>query len=221
MKTSSFLRIVIIGILSSGFAQVSTHNLQPGQSKVVLQISMDPTPLATLGYLQAKEVFSQQLVTEVSLAVPIFLFDFKHYRLEFGAHQTVLRYGNWRVLSRTALTSTGTSTEMFDAYNFALAQSFLPGYYGRNWYLTGELGFTKYLATHLTHSQWYLNNVYSAAESGWYGSTGGKFDFGLQTGYTFKEKIGVSLRLGLNKTETFQNPFFVPIYIGVSTDVSF
>lgn len=211
---------IIFGFINASNAQILPNKLDLNQNKIAIQVSMDPTPLITVGYFQNYEIMSNQVVAEISLAVPAFLFDFKHYRLELGGQFIPFSYGNWEIVSRSVITSVGTSTVMFDANNLGFSQSLLPGYYGEKWFITGEAGFTKHLITHLEHSEWYTDNVYPDAESGWYKSTGGKFDFGMQTGYAFNDQFGLAVRIGINKTETLKDPFWVPFYVGVSTDVS-
>nr|WP_315148948.1 hypothetical protein [uncultured Flavobacterium sp.] len=86
------------------------------------------------------------------------------------------------------------------------------GYYKPKWFLAGEIGFDKAIITHFKHSNIY-KEVYPDVKNGWYEpTTGGNFNFGIQTGYSFK-RSDLTLRLGKVITQDFKTSPLIPFYV--------
>src|SRR5690606_25946338 len=78
------------------------------------------------------------------------------------------------------------------------------GYYKKNWFVAGEVGFDKAIVTHFKHSDTLKENNYSDVKDGWYQpATGGNFLYGIQGGYSFK-KSDITLNLGKVTTQDFK-----------------
>lgn len=87
------------------------------------------------------------------------------------------------------------------------------GYYQSKWFVAGEIGFDKAIATHFKHSESFKENIYSDVKDGWSASaTGGNFLYGLQTGYSFK-KYDVTFSIGNVTTQDFKATPLIPYYL--------
>jgi hypothetical protein len=85
------------------------------------------------------------------------------------------------------------------------------GYYKKRWFIAGELGFDKAIVTHFKHSDLYKSN-FPGVKDGWYEpSTGGNFYYGLQGGYTFRNK-DVYLKLGKLTQQDLKSSPLLPFY---------
>jgi hypothetical protein len=85
------------------------------------------------------------------------------------------------------------------------------GYYKPKWFLAGEFGIDKAIVTHFKHSNIY-KEVYPNVKNGWYEpTTGGNFNFGIQTGYSFK-RSDLTVRLGKVITQDFKTSPLIPFY---------
>ena len=84
------------------------------------------------------------------------------------------------------------------------------GYYARNWFVAGELGFDLALTTHVEHSDAYRMNVHSDAMDGWYANAGGNLRGGVQAGASFA-RYDVILRAGQVR-DVGGGPPLIPFY---------
>jgi hypothetical protein len=96
--------------------------------------------------------------------------------------------------------------------NFGCDISTTIGYYKPKWFLAGEFGIDEAIVTHFNHSDTY-NEVYPDVKNGWYEpTTGGNFNFGIQTGYSFN-RSDLTLRLGKVITQDFKTLPLIPFYV--------
>ena len=87
------------------------------------------------------------------------------------------------------------------------------GYYKPKWFVAAEIGFDKAIVTHFKHSKSFKDNIYPEVKDGWYEpTTGGNFQYGLQTGYSFKNS-DLTLNIGKIITEDFKTPPQIPYYL--------
>lgn len=102
--------------------------------------------------------------------------------------------------------------------NFGAELSSTAGYYKKSWFVAGELGFDKAIVTHFKHSDEYKSN-YPGVEDGWYEpSTGGNVYFGLQTGYSVKNK-DMYLKIGKISTQDFNTSPMLPFYAQLGVNI--
>ena len=95
--------------------------------------------------------------------------------------------------------------------NFGAELSGDIGYYKPRWFAAIAVGFDKAILTQLKHSAVYKQN-YPAVKDGWYGtSTGGNFNFGLQTGYSLKHS-DITLQIGKLVSQDFSTKPLLPFY---------
>ena len=99
---------------------------------------------------------------------------------------------------------------LFQSFNFGGEFSGVAGFYRKKWFVAGEFGFDKAIATHVKHSENALEN-YPGLQSGWYVPTGGNWFFGLQSGFSFGSG-GISLKAGKLVSQGFKNAPFVPFF---------
>ncbi len=97
--------------------------------------------------------------------------------------------------------------------NFGSEMKGIFGYYKPKWFLAGEVGFDKAIVTHFKHSQILKETIYQDVKDGWYEpATGGNFQFGLQTGYSFKNS-DLTLNIGMVTTQDFSTTPLIPYYL--------
>lgn len=95
--------------------------------------------------------------------------------------------------------------------NFGGSGNVVIGYYKRNWFVSGEVGFDKAVATHFKHKDAYRDN-FPEVKDGWYEpSTGGNAQCGFQVGYSFR-KSDIYLKGGKTIAQDFKTSPTIPIY---------
>lgn len=87
------------------------------------------------------------------------------------------------------------------------------GYYKPKWFVAGEVGFDKAIVTHFRHSETFKETIFSDVKDGWYEPvTGGNFQYGIQTGYSFK-KSDITFSIGMVTTQDFKTTPLIPYYL--------
>jgi hypothetical protein len=97
--------------------------------------------------------------------------------------------------------------------NFGSEMTAVVGYYKPKWFISAEVGFDKAIVTHFKHSESFTTNVYAAVKDGWYEpATGGHFNYGIQTGYSFTNSSDIIVRIGSRLTQDFKTTPLLPFY---------
>jgi len=190
------------------------NRTQPGEQRIYSTFDFDPAPAITTGYAAGfkLEAINRTITVTGDISIPIFLLDLKHYRIQIGARVPVFNSQYWNVMNRFSLIQEGTDNSIYFGSSLGIEQGLLMGRFADKWYVAGEANYRKFLLMYMEHSDWYRENVYADAKDGWYGSTGGMFNFGIQGGYTFGGILEATLRLGIYKTEAFHDPIGLPFY---------
>lgn len=105
------------------------------------------------------------------------------------------------------------ANELVRIFNFGSEMKGTFGYYKPKWFLAGEIGFDKAIATHFKHSDIYKNTINPEVADGWLEpATGGNFYYGLQTGYSSR-KYDITLNIGRVTTQDFKTSPLIPYYL--------
>ena len=223
MKKLIFISLIIVTQMQNISAKEIFNKMQPGRQYAYLNFEFDPTFAVVAGYARSFELkaINRSLTVSGDITFPIFLMDLKHYRVEIGSRIAFFNSERWNILNRFSIKNKGTDNPVYSGNLFSLEEGLLFGYFSNKWYVAGEFDYEKFLLTHIKHNNWYRENVYADAKDGWYSSTGGKFTFGLQGGYTFRDVIELTLRLGMYKTESFNDPVGVPFFANIGVNYHF
>lgn len=96
--------------------------------------------------------------------------------------------------------------------NFGSELKGIFGYYNPKWFVAGEVGFDKAIVTHFKHSETFKETFFSDVKDCWYEpSTGGNFQYGIQTGYSFN-KSDITFNIGMVTTQDFKTTPLIPYY---------
>jgi hypothetical protein len=136
---------------------------------------------------------------------------FDDFKTKIGGQINFYQINNFRFNSSIYANFRRTENPLVVLQNFGSEISTTIGYYKPKWFVAGEIGFNKAIVTHFNHSDIY-KEVYSKVKNGWYEpSTGGNFNFGIQTGYSFN-RSDLTLRLGKVITQDFKTSPLIPFY---------
>jgi len=87
------------------------------------------------------------------------------------------------------------------------------GYYKPKWFVAGEVGFDKAIVTHFKYSETFKETIFADVRDGWYEpSTGGNFQYGIQTGYSFNQS-DITFNIGMVTTQDFKTTPLIPYYL--------
>ncbi|MFB9077806.1 hypothetical protein ACFFLS_00165 [Flavobacterium procerum] len=152
------------------------------------------------------------LMAEITLSIPSgsdFLDDFK---TKLGGQINFYKTDNFRFNASLHAIYRRYENPLVVLQNFGADAALVLGYYKPRWFVAGEFGFDKAIATRFKHLEIY-KEVYPEAKNGWYEpATGGNFNFGIQSGYSFSESELI-LRAGKAMTQDFKTTPLIPFYL--------
>ena len=106
--------------------------------------------------------------------------------------------------------------QLIQLQNFGSEMKGVIGFYKKQWFLAGEVGFDKAIVTHFRHSKTYKETIFPDVQDGWYEpATGGNFYYGIQTGYSFK-RSACTLNIGSIMAQDFKTKPLIPYYLTLS-----
>lgn len=192
---------------------------EPGTRVVYLNLGLDPTFVAGVGYAQSFPIpaIKRDLTLIGDFAIPIFLPDLKDYQLQVGSRIPVIGYKGLQLVNRLNLKLTGNQTWMFYVTGFSFQEGALAGYFHPRFFVAGEFGYTKFLVTYYQHSDEYRERVYADAQDGWYANTGGSWTVGLEGGFNVG-RFEFGLRAGAFKTERWNSPIASPFLANLTVN---
>ena len=151
------------------------------------------------------------ILIDASFSFPSGETIFDDFKTKIGGQINFYQINNLRFNSSIYANYRRTENPLVVLQNFGSEISTTIGYYKPKWFVAGEIGFDKAIVTHFNHSDIY-KEVYSKVKNGWYEpSTGGNFNFGIQTGYSFN-RSDLTLRLGKVITQDFKTSPLIPFY---------
>ncbi len=107
----------------------------------------------------------------------------------------------------------GYANELVTMNQIGLEIKTINGIYKSRWFVATEIGLALGLSTHFKHSETYKQNIYSDVQDGWYKPlSAGIMNFGLQTGYSFKQS-DLIFKIGYYKTITSSINVLIPYYV--------
>lgn len=211
MKNNIIAIIAFFGMAASASAQiVNWQAFTPEQKNLVyLQAGWDYSTNFGAGYGRRFDTKLPFLATiEYSFPAGERLFD--DFKVRIGGQVEVIRTGGFSATVKAYCPIRRYENSLTTLFNFGGEFSGVAGFYRQRWFVAGEFGFDKAIATHVKHSENALEN-YPGLQSGWYVPTGGNWFFGLQSGFSFGSS-GISLKAGKLVSQGFKNTPFVPFF---------
>lgn len=155
-----------------------------------------PIILESSFYLASGEVIFDDFKTKIGGQINIY--QIESFRFNAAIHAIYRHYAN----------------PLVTLQNFGADASATIGYYKPKWFVAGEFGFDQAIVTHFRHTDIY-KEVYPDVKNGWFEpTTGGNFNFGIQTGYSFS-RSDLTLRAGKVITEDFKTEPLIPFYLQI------
>jgi hypothetical protein len=207
------LIMILFCICKKGIAQTLNWNtLENSKHIIAAGIGWDYSVSYSLGYAYQVQAKTPLLLT-ANFSIPSgenLLDDFK---TKVGAQLLLLNKANLK--GSIGLNGIYRSYEnpLVRLQNFGAELKGTVGYYKTRWFVAGEVGFDKAIVTHFRHSQTFEETIFPDVKDGWYEPTsGGNFQYGIQTGYSFK-KSDVTFNIGKVTTQDFKTSPLIPYYL--------
>jgi hypothetical protein len=136
---------------------------------------------------------------------------FDDFKARLGGQVQLVKLNNFIVTGKAYAVFRRYENDMVRLFSFGSEFSAVAGYYRNKWFVAGEAGFDKAISTHIKNSDNMKSNYLSIVD-GWYVPTGGNFNYGIVSGYTFKSN-DVYIKAGKILTENFKTAPTVPLYL--------
>jgi hypothetical protein len=138
---------------------------------------------------------------------------FDDFKTKLGGQAEVLKMDNFSVSVKAYGIFRRYENDLVRLVDFGSEFSTNFGYYKTNWYIAGEFGFDKAIATNIKNTD-EMKTMYPDVQDGWYVPTGGNFNFGIVSGYSFKSN-DLYVKIGKSMTQDFKTTPAVPYYLQI------
>lgn len=218
--------IITLGILATfiisnaGLSQqINWRSLNNDKKHFVnINAGWDYATVAGIGYGE-KLPFKWPIVANVEYSAAFGENMLDDFKTKLGGQSEVYTINNFSI----ALKAYGIFRQYKNDYvqmaSFGSEFSANIGYYKPKWFVAGEFGFDKAIATHIKNSD-IMKDMYPDSEDGWYVPTGGNFFYGLTGGYSFKT-VDLYLEIGKAITQDFKTSPTIPYYAEVGVNLKF
>lgn len=202
-----------IAVSHSVYAQTMNWN-SLGESKHIINVGVgwDHSLSYSVGY--AHRIKSEMpFIFSANFSIPSGDNLVDDFKIKTGGQLVVLNKGNFKGSVSLHGIFRRYENPLVRLVNFGSEMQGIFGYYKSRYFIAGEFGFDKAIVTHFKHSELFRENIYSKVTDGWYEpSTGGNFNYGFQTGYSF-DKYDLTLNLGKVVTQDFKTTPLIPYYL--------
>jgi hypothetical protein len=211
---STLIAIIFFGISNTSRAQqVNWRNLQDSNAHIInVNMGWDYATVAGIGYGQKLKTHLP-IVLNMEYSFPFGNDIFDDFKTKIGAQAELLHLNNFSVSLKAYGLFRRYANEYVRLINFGSEFSTNFGYYKTHWYIAGEFGFDKAIATNIKNSD-AMKNLYPDVQDGWYVPTGGNFFYGIVSGYSFKYN-DLYAKIGMTTTQDFKTEPGVPYYLQI------
>jgi hypothetical protein len=147
-------------------------------------IALDPSVVASVGYLRTVPVFGHDWQLGAEGGVVAAGWAARDFRGRAQVRTSLVHVGPLHVVGSATFSASSSENTLRRAFNFGSDFTGTAGLYRRGWFLAGELGLHKTIMTRVAHSDWYRRNVDAAARDGWSMTGGGTVNYGVTGGLT-------------------------------------
>ena len=211
---SAFIILSILMISKTSSAQqVNWRNLDNNKPHIVnVNMGWDYSTVAGIGYGQKLKT-TLPVVLNIEYSFPLGNNMFDDFKTKFGGQAEVLHMESFSVSVKVYGVFRRYENDLVRLVDFGSEFSTNFGYYKSNWYVAGDVGFDKAIATNFKNSN-EMKSIYPNVQDGWYVPTGGNFNFGIVSGYSFNSN-DLYLKIGVTVTEDFKSRPTVPYYLQI------
>jgi hypothetical protein len=210
----AFIILFALMISKTSIAQqINWRNLSDNKPHIAnVFIGWDYSTVAGIGYGQKLRT-TLPVVLNIEYSSPFGNNMFDDFKTKFGGQAEVLHSNNFSVTVKVYGLFRRYENDLVRVVDFGSDFSTNFGYYKTNWYIAGEVGFDKAIATQIKNSD-KMKTIYPDVQDGWYVPTGGNFNFGIVSGYSINNN-DLYVKIGISRTEDLKSSPTVPYYMQI------
>lgn len=218
LKSMKYFKIILFTIVFFGFLNntvaqtINWNSLDSTKHIINAGIGWDYSLSYSLGYAH-KLNSNIPIILQANFSIPSGENLVDDFKTKIGGQIVLLNKSNLK----GSITLNGIyrryENPLVQLQNFGSEIKGIFGYYKPKWFIAGEVGFDKAIVTHFKHSQIFKETIYQDVKDGWYEpATGGNFQYGFQTGYSFK-KSDLTFNIGMVTVQDFKTTPLIPYYL--------
>jgi len=216
MKKIQCAFIVLFALMiskTSSAQQINWRNLNDNKPHIAnVYMGWDYSTVAGIGYGQKLRT-TLPIVLNIEYSSPFGNNMFDDFKTKFGGQAEVLHMNDFSVTLKVYGLFRRYENDLVRLVDFGSEFSTNFGYYKTNWYVAGEVGFDKAIATNIKNAD-EMKAIYPDIQNGWYVPTGGNFNFGIVSGYSYKSN-DVYVKIGIAMTQDLKTTPTVPYYLQI------
>jgi hypothetical protein len=213
LKSACIILFVLMISKTSSAQQINWRSLNSNQPHIVnVNMGWDYATGAGIGYGQKLNT-GMPIILNIEYSFPFGDHLFDDFKTKLGGQAEILHIDQFSVSVKAYGIFRRYENNFARLLNFGSAFSTNFGYYKSNWYIAGEVGFDKAIATNIKNSE-EMKTMYPDVQDGWYLPTGGNFNYGIVSGYSFKNN-DLYVKIGRTVTQDFKTAPTVPWYMQI------
>ena len=213
--------LVTLALVEAGYSQNINWRTLRGEQQNIVQFNAgyDFGASAQIGYARSFTMF-KPVVVGLDYSFPMGSTLTDDFKVRLGGQMEIVEMGDFSATVKIYSNFRRYQTQLVRIVSFGSDFAVATGYYRTTWYVAGEFGFDKAIATQLRHADIMRAN-YPAIRDGWYLPTGGNYYYGVQGGKTIGESFEVSLRMGATSAQDHDENALLPFYLLLGIAVRF
>lgn len=170
----------------------------------------------TYGYAFQKGALPLAVGADFSLPFGDQLAD--DWKLNLNVQAELWHSNAWSLTVKPELTLRRYASDIATVFNVGAGATAVFGLVKPRWGIVGEANYNAALASNIRHDR--LKEYYPDIRDGWYGNTGGNFQFGLRAQYTI-HTWSAFLKLGKTYAQDFKDNPTLPFYFNLAVQKRF
>lgn len=209
------IAMTLLFTLNQLSAQTIINSDPDVNNRVYLRTGIEPATMLTLGYERKFDIgfLNQNIVGFAEFGSSTANFSNNDFKI--GGIMPMLEKGKFKIVNNLNISIGSMSAKNFDSKRFAAADELAFGIYGEKRFIAFTAEYEKIVLNKIEHSDFYKETYYGEAVDGWYKGAGGRFQFGLEGGFTIKKDIDVYSELKLPFTEKLNSYRGSPMHLNL------
>ncbi len=212
---SIIIAMTLLFTLNQLSGQTIINNDPDVYNRVYLRTGIEPATMLTLGYERKFDVgfLNQNIVGYAEFGSSVANFSNNDFKV--GGILPVFGKGKFKIVNNLNLSVGSMSAKNFDSKRFAAADEVAFGIYGEKRFVAFTTEYEKIFLNKIEHTDFYKETYYEDVVDGWYKGAGGRFQIGIEGGFTVKKRLDTHLEVKLPFTEKLNSYGGSPMHVNL------
>ncbi|MEO1449420.1 MAG: hypothetical protein AAFV07_07805 [Bacteroidota bacterium] len=194
-----FILLLISSLLFNSNLIAQRYHLWASGPVIRAEMALQQAVLFRLGYQQQLSLRGHPLITSARLGLPMGR-TLNDGTLELNAGMPIRKDHGWNLIPALGFNTVRWQNDLALATSLEGQLGLSAGYFGQHWHAAFQVQHRRSMGTRLKHSDIYVEQYHTGAQSGWYKGLGGAWQFNLEGAYAWSRiETGLWLGLGLGR----------------------